>query len=243
MSSGFISWLKAAGQEVLKAFGYVQTVGKWIVGVGAPIAEAALPMYAPLIAEGADALTVVGKYIVWIEGAASAFLGTANTLEQRLAAIQPYVKQAIQAWFAANFPGTAKVANQSLFEQGCGEIGRGVSDVLASLKSAAGVATMTAAAVGTDALTIIAKYIHWAEFTGAAFLGDAAKTGPQKFAAIQADVQAAVKGWLDGGLAGTAEITDQAKFQLGAGEISQGVVDILNSLGNAPATTQPIKAA
>jgi hypothetical protein len=241
--SGFVSWLKKAGQDVLKVFGYVQTGAKWLVGHGAPIAEALLPQYAPLIAEGADVLTTVSKYIVWVEGAASAFLGTANTLEQRLAAIQPYVKQAIQAWFSANFPGTAKVANQGLFEQGCGGIGRGVSDVLASLKSTAGVATMAAATVGTDALTLIAKYIHWAEFTGAALLGDAAKTGPQKFAAIQADIQAAVKSWLDNGLGGTADVADQAKFTLGAGEISQGVVDILNSLDSSSGSiAQPVKA-
>ena len=227
-----MSWLKTFGQKVLKDFEWVLGIAARVlpfVSSGATLAEAALPMYAPAIAAGADVLTVVSKYVVWLENNIEKFLGSASTLEQRMVAISAFVSQAVQQWFSVNFPGTAQVQDKAAFQNGVSLIGRGVSDILASLSSTAGVAAMTTAQAGGDALTLIVKYIQWAEFTGAALL-PAAQAGAQKAASIAQQSEAIVMDWIKNGLAGAASVADQAKFQLGVSEIQNGAVTLLNSL-------------
>jgi len=239
-----MSWLKTFGQKVLKDFEWVLGVAAKVlpfVGTGATIAEAALPMYAPAIAAGADVLTVVSKYVVWLENNIQSFLGNASTLEQRLVAISAFASQAVQQWFSVNFPGTAQVQDKVGFQNGIALIGRGVSDILASLSSTSGIAAMSTAQAGGDALTLIVKYVQWAEFTGAALLPDV-QAGAQKAASIAQQSEAIIMDWIKTGLAGAASVADQVKFQLGVSEIQNGAVALLNSLKPTVQTQQVVKA-
>lgn len=49
--------------------------------------------------------------------------------------MQPEVSTLIQQWLAADFPGTAKIGNQTLFAQGVQEVSQGVVDILNSLST------------------------------------------------------------------------------------------------------------
>lgn len=233
------SWLKAFGKEVLKIFGVVVGIGQKVlpaVQEAATIAEAVLPQYAPLIAEGADVVTAAAKYISWLNGAASSFVA-GSSLDQRMAAITAFVSQGVQSWFAANFPGSAEVSDKTMFQRGISLVGRGVSDVIASVESTAKIAKASAAALGADVLSQIAKLVQWAEFTAPTLIGDT-KSGPQKAQAISASVDSIIRAWVTDVL-GTA-VSDTTKYRVGVNEIQQGVVDILNSLAPAVTTKQTV---
>jgi hypothetical protein len=241
MSNSFVSWLKKAGQDIVLGLEYVVKIGEKILPIVqkdvVPAAEMVFPAYAPLIAEGSDVLTKVAKYVVWLENGVQSFLGTASSLEQRMSAIIAFVQQGLQQWFAANFPGSAEVADKTMFNSGVASIGRGISDLLASVKDAARlVASLSAAELGKDALTSIVQLVQWAEFTAPALLGDASKTGPQKAASIATEVQSVLTSWL-----GAVSIADQTKFNLACSEIQQGAVDIVNSLKPTTKAVQAVK--
>lgn len=94
-----------------------------------------------------------------------------------------------------------------------------------------------------DTLTGIAGIVQTIEAAFAAAFGPTAQTGAAKLQAIQPEVSALIQQWLAADFPGTAKIGNQALFAQGVQEISQGVVDILNSISTAPTTTAPVSAS
>lgn len=95
----------------------------------------------------------------------------------------------------------------------------------------------------SDTLTGIAGIIQTVEAAFAAAFGTSAQTGAAKLQAVEPQVSKLIQEWLAADFPGTAKIGNQTLFAQGVTEISQGVVDILNSLSNNPATTQPVNAS
>jgi hypothetical protein len=94
----------------------------------------------------------------------------------------------------------------------------------------------------TDTLTGIAGIIQTIEAAFAAAFGPTAQTGAAKLQAVQPEVATLIQQWLAADFPGTAQIGNQTLFSQGVTEVSQGVVDILNSLASNPSTIQPVKA-
>lgn len=95
----------------------------------------------------------------------------------------------------------------------------------------------------SDTLTGIASIIQTVEAAFAAAFGASAQTGAAKLQAVEPQVSKLIQEWLAADFPGTAKIGNQTLFAQGVTEISQGVVDILNSLSNNPSTTQPVNAS
>jgi hypothetical protein len=95
----------------------------------------------------------------------------------------------------------------------------------------------------TDTLTGIAGIIQTVEAAFAAAFGTTAQTGAAKLQAVQPEVAKLIQEWLAADFPGTAQIGNQTLFSEGVTEVSQGVVDILNSLSSNVTTTQPVKAS
>jgi cellulase/cellobiase CelA1 len=94
----------------------------------------------------------------------------------------------------------------------------------------------------TDTLTGIAGIIQTVEAAFSAAFGSA-QTGAAKLQAVQPEVTTLVQQWLAADFPGTAKIGNQPLFAQGVQEISQGVVDVLNSLSNNPQTVTPVNAS
>lgn len=123
-----ISWLKKYGLTILKDIGIV-------AGFLPAVASAAGESSNPTVTKVSDTLTGVANIIQTIEGAFAAAYGAAQTGTAKMAAVLPFVSQLVQQWLADNFPGSAEIGDQTLFQKGVGEIAQGVVDVLNSLKS------------------------------------------------------------------------------------------------------------
>jgi hypothetical protein len=122
------SWLKKYGLKILQ-------VGAQVLGIAGTFTQqyAAASPFVSKVNSGIDVADEVISGIQTIETTFGAAFGTAKTGPAKIAALQPIVQQAIQLYLKENFPGTAHIANQSLFTQGCGEIGQGFVDVMNSL--------------------------------------------------------------------------------------------------------------
>lgn len=123
-----ISWLKKYGLTILKDIGIV-------AGFLPAVASAAGESSNPTVTKVSDTLTGVANIIQTIEGAFAAAYGAAQTGAAKMSAVLPFVSQLVQQWLADNFPGSAEIGDQTLFQKGVGEIAQGVVDVLNSLKS------------------------------------------------------------------------------------------------------------
>ena len=124
-----ISWLKKYGLTILKDIGIV-------LGFVPQVVTAANASGNATVTTVSNTLTGIASIIQTVEAAfAAAFGTTAKTGAAKLQAVQPEVSQLIQQWLAADFPGTAHIANQTLFEQAVTEISQGVVDILNSLSS------------------------------------------------------------------------------------------------------------
>lgn len=128
-----LSWLKKYGLKALQ-------IGLTVIGIGGPLVEAATSNASAgtqtAVASGVDTATKIATGIQTIETSfAAAFGSNVKTGAQKIQALQPIVQQAIQLWLTNQFPGTAKISNQILFAQGCGEIGQGFVDVMNSIEN------------------------------------------------------------------------------------------------------------
>lgn len=124
-----ISWLKKYGLTILKDIGIV-------LGF-VPQITTATGSSGGSVTKVVDTLTGIAGIVQTIEAAfAAAFGPTAQTGAAKLQAIQPEVSALIQQWLAADFPGTAKIGNQTLFAQGVQEVSQGVVDILNSISTA-----------------------------------------------------------------------------------------------------------
>lgn len=95
----------------------------------------------------------------------------------------------------------------------------------------------------SNTLTGIAGIIQTVEAAFAAAFGPTAQTGAAKLQAVQPEVSALIQQWLAADFPGTAKIGNQPLFAQGVQEVSQGVVDILNSIATAPVTSTPVQAS
>lgn len=124
-----ISWLKKYGLTILKDIGVV-------LGFVPQVVSATNTSTNSTVSTVSNTLTGIAQIVQTIEAAfAAAFGGTAQTGAAKLQAIQPEVSTLIQQWLAADFPGTAKIGNQTLFAQGVQEVSQGVVDILNSIES------------------------------------------------------------------------------------------------------------
>jgi hypothetical protein len=124
-----ISWLKKYGLTILKDIGVV-------LGFVPQITAATNSSTNTTVSKVSDTLTGIANLVQTIEAAfAAAFGSGATTGAAKLQAIQPEVSTLIQQWLAADFPGTAKIGNQTLFAQGVQELSQGVVDILNSIES------------------------------------------------------------------------------------------------------------
>ena len=125
-----VSWLKKYGLTILKDIGIV-------LGFVPQIVPQINPNSNQTVTTVSNTLTGIANIIQTVEAAfAAAFGGTAKTGAAKLQAVQPQVSALIQEWLAANFPGSAKIGNQTLFAQGVTEVSQGVVDILNSIETA-----------------------------------------------------------------------------------------------------------
>lgn len=236
-----MSWLKKFGQDVLKGFEYVIGIADkllpFLPGV-ATAAEVALPADAPLIAAAADVATQGINFANWINQNIQSFVGAASP-EQLIQTVSTFVAQGVQKWFAANFYGTAKVSNQTLFETSINQISQGLIGILNS--ASVDLSKISVAAVGTDVLTNIVKYVQWAE-QAANVLLPGAQAGSQKAASISSEVQSLIKNWLSLDLVGSGDIKNQTLFEQSVANIQNGAVGIVNSLESNVKTVSIVKS-
>lgn len=126
MANRVITWLKKYGLTILKD-------AVIVLGVGSQ-ATTALDPNSPAAAAASDTLTKIATIVTSVESSAAAAeaSGASLTSEQKLAAAAALVNQELQAWFAANLPGTPKVENQTQWENGVEAITNGVVALLNS---------------------------------------------------------------------------------------------------------------
>lgn len=237
-----MSWLKKFGSEVLHGFEVVVGVLDHLapfINTGASIAMAALPADSPIIAGVADVFTMGLKYANWISSNIQDYVGAAG-VDAKIQAVSAFVQQGIQKWFAANFPGTPKVSNQTLFTSSVQTFSQGLVDIHDSINTAK-LHKASPSAIGADVVTEIMKYVQWAEFTGGVLL-PGSQAGAQKSASISSEVQSIISEWLSLNLAGTSDITNQPLFEKGAGEVQQACVGFLNSLKPDVQTVTTVKS-
>jgi len=103
-----VSWLKKFGQDVLKiiTIGFVDA--KPIVELGAQVVEGLDPAIAPAIEAGEGIYEKIAAYAMTVE-ASFAAAGQASNGPAKLQAVLAGVGGDIDAWVAANFPGSATI--------------------------------------------------------------------------------------------------------------------------------------
>ena len=126
MANRVLTWLKKYGLTILKD-------AVIVLGIGSQATTALAPNN-PQATAAADTLTKIAGIVTSVETSAAAAeaSGASLTSEQKLAAAAALVNQELQAWFAANLPGTPKVANQTQWENGVTAITNGVVALLNS---------------------------------------------------------------------------------------------------------------
>lgn len=94
-----------------------------------------------------------------------------------------------------------------------------------------------------DTLSKIGSLVQNIEASFAALVQDgqmASKNGAQKLAAILPLVDQELQAWVASALPGSQKVHDQATWDKGVQEVTQGVVDILNSLADNVVVTKPV---
>jgi len=103
-----VSWLKRFGQEVAKILGIVVKDAPAVESVAVPLAETLFPAAAPAIALGASWFDKALNLIMINEATFTA-VGQASNGPAKLAAVSQGIQADVDAWVAANFPGSAAI--------------------------------------------------------------------------------------------------------------------------------------